>query len=58
MLDILPFYLLDYLFPVLCIIFISIWNLCSYLGKIDVKQKLIIQITGGKTFTELIISEI
>ena len=44
----LPFYLLDYY-----IIFISIWNLCSYLSKIDVEQKVKIQITGGKTYTEV-----
>ena len=44
--DFLSFYLLDYIFSVLYIIYVSIWNLCSYLGKIDVKQKIIIHITG------------
>ena len=56
--DFLPFYLLDYQFSVLYIIYTSFWNLCSYLGKIDVEQKMIIQITGGVTYTGPIISEI
>ena len=49
--EFLPFFLLDYRFSVLYIIFISIWNLCLYLSKIDVKQKVIIQITDGESYT-------
>jgi len=56
--DFLPFYLLDDRFLVLYIIFISIWNLAYCIGKIDVEQKIIIQITGGETYTGPIISEI